>query len=142
MMPKLNKSKIRTTIFIFSIFLIPIQTEAQTTTTIQHESVESTILQIKDRLKDPSSVQFRNIYINSLKTGATSVCGELNAKNSFGGYTGFNAFYQSNTDKEPIIYSESDSNPDKKIFKAMYFLYCNKGTSIVKETIEINQNAN
>lgn len=142
MMPKLNKSKIRTTIFIFSIFLIPIQTEAQTTTTIQHESVESTILQIKDRLKDPSSVQFRNIYINSLKTGATSVCGELNAKNSFGGYTGFNAFYQSNTDKEPIIYSESDSNPDKKKFKAMYFLYCNKGTSIVKETIEINQNAN
>jgi len=40
-------------------------------------------------LKDPDSAQFRNIVI--LESG--TVCGEVNAKNSFGGYTGFDKFY-------------------------------------------------
>jgi len=38
-------------------------------------------------LKDPDSVSFRNVHSNS---GGT--CGELNAKNSFGAYTGYQKF--------------------------------------------------
>lgn len=41
-------------------------------------------------LKDPESAQFRDIYI-----GMTYACGQVNAKNSFGGYSGFVDFYVS-----------------------------------------------
>lgn len=40
-------------------------------------------------LKDPSTVQFRNVRAYK-RTGA--VCGEYNAKNSYGGYVGFAPF--------------------------------------------------
>lgn len=46
---------------------------------------------IKGRLKDPSSAEFRNAFVSSA-IGAPVVCGEVNAKNSFGGYTGFQRF--------------------------------------------------
>jgi hypothetical protein len=39
------------------------------------------------QMRDPSSVQFRNV-----KTGTDALCGELNAKNGFGGYVGFKPF--------------------------------------------------
>lgn len=40
--------------------------------------------------KDPSSAQFRNLYL-SKKTFPT-LCGEVNAKNSYGAYVGFRGF--------------------------------------------------
>ena len=43
---------------------------------------------VKAHLKDPSGAQFRNQFISS--EGAP--CGEVNAKNSFGGYTGFKRY--------------------------------------------------
>lgn len=53
------------------------------------------------RLKDPDSAQFRSIKVN-LDVGVgendlmhfteDAVCGEVNAKNSFGGYTGYSMF--------------------------------------------------
>lgn len=43
---------------------------------------------IKARMKDPSSTEFRNQFIG--KKGAP--CGEVNAKNSFGGFTGFQRY--------------------------------------------------
>ena len=45
-----------------------------------------------DAFKDPSSVQFRKVALNPEKT---VLCGEANAKNSFGGYTGFRPFMTS-----------------------------------------------
>ena len=46
---------------------------------------------IKGKLKDPESVQFRNAFVSNA-IGAPVVCGEVNAKNSFGGYMGFQRF--------------------------------------------------
>lgn len=46
---------------------------------------------IKGRLKDPASAEFRNTFISNA-IGAPVVCGEVNAKNGFGGYTGFQRF--------------------------------------------------
>lgn len=43
---------------------------------------------MKASLKDPDSAIFRNDRING-----QSYCGEINAKNSLGGYTGFTRFY-------------------------------------------------
>jgi hypothetical protein len=42
---------------------------------------------IAAQLKDPASAQFRNVRVKG-----ETVCGEVNAKNSFGGYIGFKTF--------------------------------------------------
>jgi hypothetical protein len=42
-------------------------------------------------MKDPSSVQFRNVSYRATGT-LEVVCGEYNAKNSYGGYVGFKIF--------------------------------------------------
>ncbi|MGG7604651.1 hypothetical protein [Massilia sp. BKSP1R2A-1] len=43
---------------------------------------------ITNTLKDPESVRFRNVRVKW-----EAVCGEMNAKNGFGGYVGFRRFY-------------------------------------------------
>lgn len=67
---------------------------------LQWYRVEATKQQIayaKDKasydLLDPQSAQFRNIYAVSSGNGHDYVCGQINAKNSYGAYTGFKAFY-------------------------------------------------
>lgn len=44
-----------------------------------------------DGLKDPSSAQFRRVNIKNYN-GNRIVCGEVNGKNSYGGYVGFRKF--------------------------------------------------
>lgn len=51
---------------------------------------------IKSKLKDPSSAQFNGVFI-SRAIGAPIVCGQVNAKNGFGGYTGFQRFISGGT---------------------------------------------
>jgi hypothetical protein len=46
---------------------------------------------LKKRLKDPDSAQFKSTYL-SRKSGTPVACGEVNSKNSFGGYSGFKLF--------------------------------------------------
>lgn len=46
---------------------------------------------IAEQLKDPDSAQFKNLRVVQFASGAL-VCGEVNAKNSFGGYSGFQRF--------------------------------------------------
>ena len=46
---------------------------------------------VEDRLKDPDSARFRNI--REVENG---YCGEVNARNSMGGYVGFRPFYAEN----------------------------------------------
>jgi len=50
--------------------------------------------QVKSALKDPDSAQFQNIrgYTFSGPGGGYVVCGQVNGRNSFGGYTGFQPF--------------------------------------------------
>lgn len=44
---------------------------------------------VAERMKDPAALQFRDVRYNP----ATGVaCGQVNAKNSFGGYVGFQDF--------------------------------------------------
>lgn len=47
-------------------------------------------------LKDPDAAQFRNLFVaeytTKYGTKITILCGEVNAKNSYGGYVGFRSF--------------------------------------------------
>lgn len=48
---------------------------------------------IKDQVKDPDSVKLRGVMAQVDDKGLTFFCGEVNAKNSYGGYVGFKPFY-------------------------------------------------
>lgn len=52
--------------------------------------------QIKTQLKDPESATFRNVHFYS-GGGIPVACGEVNAKNGFGGYSGFERFVAAGT---------------------------------------------
>lgn len=51
---------------------------------------------LKEILKDPESAQFRNVQLKSYAGGAV-ICGEVNAKNSYGGYIGAEDFMAGTT---------------------------------------------
>jgi hypothetical protein len=61
--------------------------------------------EVADTLRDPSSAQFRRLFVRRLDIKAdaakgrtqwsfTVVCGEVNGKNGYGGYDGFKPFYR------------------------------------------------
>ncbi|CAH2606379.1 conserved protein of unknown function (plasmid) [Rhodovastum atsumiense] len=47
---------------------------------------------VKDRLRDPDSAEFKNVFVRSLDENTRAVCGLINAKNGFGGRVGFTPF--------------------------------------------------
>lgn len=47
---------------------------------------------IKHQLRDPSSAEFRNVFISVKADGVQAACGEVNSNNAFGGKTGFKRF--------------------------------------------------
>jgi hypothetical protein len=47
---------------------------------------------ILDKLYDPDSAEFRNLYFSKF-SGFAVLCGKVNARNRLGGYTGFQPFY-------------------------------------------------
>ena len=47
---------------------------------------------VKAQLKDPNSAKFRNVYFHRGSDGIPMTCGEVNSKNSFGGYGGYQKF--------------------------------------------------
>lgn len=47
---------------------------------------------VTDKLRDPSSAQFRNVRRIEHSNGSTMFCGEVNGRNAFGGMSGFQRF--------------------------------------------------
>lgn len=47
---------------------------------------------VKNSLKDSNSAEFKNVYANYTEEFGVVACGYVNAKNSFGAYTGYKAF--------------------------------------------------
>jgi len=86
---------------------------------IRKKNLETQITQkISSSLKDPASAQFRNIkvlldrkYQENLSTDV--VCGDVNAKNSYGGYTGFTSFVWVSHSDLMLIRSLGTSDDDK-----------------------------
>jgi hypothetical protein len=78
----------------------------------ESEALSAAQESLKQSLKDPSSAQFRNVRLVTFGSGKV-ICGEVNAKNSYGGYVGFKRFvaspYQSETERTGGRYPEIDS---------------------------------
>lgn len=62
--------------------------------TSREEAIEITKKSMADSLKDPEGARFRNLRIKDFEGGAV-VCGEINGKNSYGAYVGYQRFVAS-----------------------------------------------
>lgn len=72
-------------------------------------------------LKDPDSAQFRNLRVVS---GGAALCGEVNAKNSYGGYNGFKSFV---ADSEGVAWQGDGSTPSETYKQYNHNTYWPKG---------------
>lgn len=67
---------------------------------------------VSNELRDPGSAQFRNISKTEKKSllefGVVTVCGEVNGKNAYGGYVGFQRFVSQ--PKSDRVYMENTWN--------------------------------
>ena len=61
------------------------------------EKIASAKINVRDILKDPDSAKFKDLRLVSNTEGVESVVGEVNGRNSFGGYTGFKPFCVTNS---------------------------------------------
>jgi hypothetical protein len=63
----------------------------------QEKTISTSSEAIRQKMKDPASAMFRNVRIVNYLEGKL-ICGEINSKNSYGGYVGFTKFVASPTD--------------------------------------------
>jgi hypothetical protein len=89
----------------------------------QTKLIESAKTHVKDQLKDPASAQFKNVVVrvNAGPNRVTVVCGRVNSKNSFGGYTGFTRFFWSPVAEDAIV---EESFPDAAFFESSWRNVC------------------
>ena len=73
---------------IFGLALIGLSTTVFANNTAINIAKDS----IKSSLKDPDSVQFKELRVVTNTEGEKSICGFYNAKNSYGGYVGYEGF--------------------------------------------------
>lgn len=71
---------------------------------------------IKEMLKDPESARFRRVYGAQGEVDKIAICGEFNAKNSYGGYTGYKPFMVFEDGDRGFVW---DSNADGFSFDNM-----------------------
>lgn len=73
-------------------------------------------------LKDPSSAQFRDDRVVRLPDGSARYCGEVNARNAFGGYVGFRPFIAD--DNGVAFLPPDDSTSAHQAFRVLWANNC------------------
>lgn len=61
---------------------------------------------VERKLRDPSSAEYRGIRVLHSPNSAATVCGEVNAKNAFGGYAGFERFVSGGSASATVLEHE------------------------------------
>lgn len=72
---------------------------------------------VRLKLKDPDSAQFRKTYFHRGKSGVPVACGQVNAKNGMGGYSGFQRFVSGTTLE--LTFLESDVEGFTKVWNEL-----------------------
>jgi len=81
---------------LISTILLTITITTSTSIAANDNLISQTKQHVKNTLKDPESAQFKDVKVAINIKGDKTVCGQVNAKNSYGGYTGFKSFYVKN----------------------------------------------
>lgn len=74
--------------------------------TQQYAWVEKGKDAVRERLKDPESAQFKDTFFHHNKAYSPVACGQVNSKNSHGGYVGFQRFVSAG--KPEFTFLEND----------------------------------
>jgi hypothetical protein len=72
---------------------------------------------VRAKLKDPESAQFRNVFFHRGADNIPMACGEVNGKNSFGGYEGFQRFVSAG--KSKLTFLENDVSDFSSVWGKM-----------------------
>lgn len=100
-------------------------------------AIENAKAEISALMKEPESTTFRNISTYRIGSDDT-VCGEYNAKNSFGGYVGYKAFsYRPNTNSLFQFVTETDDWQFKTATETLMDTVC---SDVSKEVVDAAQN--
>lgn len=75
---------------------------------------------VRSRLKDPKSAEFKNIYVFVGKNNVPVICGQVNSKNSFGAYVGFQRFVTAGSSELTFLQSDADD------FDSVWNKFCKK----------------
>ena len=79
---------------------------------------------LKAELKDPGSADFRGRFVSRVTDEGLALCGEVNSKNSFGGYTGFRRFVAGPFKGQPVAIE--NENADQKEFSKIWEAICSR----------------
>ncbi|CDH08116.1 exported hypothetical protein [Xenorhabdus bovienii str. oregonense] len=99
------------------------ESEPQELTDISNSVVEKARVSVRNSLKDPDSAIFEYIYPSSQY--ADIACGMVNAKNSYGGYTGKKKFIVNISNDTVVIDSDSE------LFSSKWDEFCEKSKPII-----------
>ena len=105
------------TFLLVLIFIIPATSFSREALDSEKEYIE---IAVKAKLKDPESSKFKNIKLSE----DMSFCGDVNAKNGFGGYSGFSKFYGMYLPREKVapvvvVIGISDDDSSEKAITQM-----------------------
>lgn len=84
----------------------PAEKKAQQEKWFGAETIVAAQRAVRSSLKDPDSAEFKDVYANYTEKFDVVACGQVNSKNSYGGYTGFKRFVSSG--KSVIIEGRDD----------------------------------
>lgn len=73
---------------------------------------------VLSKLKDPDSATFKDTYFFQGKDNAPMTCGQVNSKNSFGGFVGFQRFVSAGSTELTFLETEVAD------FEAVWSRYC------------------
>ena len=85
---------------------------------------------IQSQLRDPGSAQFRNERLTKTRT----LCGEVNAKNGMGGYTGFERYFTTGA----VSYLEKSGSLNKETHEE-FMLRMDKKIALLKSYNQIQE---
>lgn len=115
-------------IFLFCIFALsacvdpntkPVATRPAQTAQADLAAVHSSV---GANLKDPGSMQIRSVRAYTTQDGERIICGEYNAKNSFGAYTGFTPFFLRT--RSGVVVASNSYNAGDRILNASIVEAC------------------
>ena len=92
------------TLLLAAMLFLPFSSFAQTPPKLDEKLLREAMA---DRLKDADSAKFKAVkYAPAEAPGLWKMCGDVNAKNTYGGYAGFTRFYAmvSKDGKKPPYY--------------------------------------
>lgn len=72
---------------------------------------------ISQQMRDPESAQFRDVSVHAVAGGEKVVCGEVNSKNGYGGYAGFQRFVA--TGRSSFLESQMESKSFALVWKSL-----------------------